>query len=56
MRERKGTQIATRVMPKCQKGAGSAGMFVMPKTEVTKVSGLGWLVSDSRIGRGWINT
>lgn len=36
---KKGMQIAARVTPKGQKGAGSVAMFVMPKTEVTNVRG-----------------
>jgi len=36
---KKGTQIAASVMANGQNGAGSAGMFVMPNIEVTKVSG-----------------
>lgn len=36
---KKGTQIATSVMAKGQYGAGSAGMFVMPKMDVTNVRG-----------------
>lgn len=34
-----GTQIATRVIPNGQNGVGSAGILVMPKTDVTNVSG-----------------
>lgn len=36
---KKGTQIAASVIANGQYGAGSAGMFVMPKIEVTNVSG-----------------
>lgn len=40
MREKNGMQTAAKVMAKGQYGEGSAGMFVMPKTEVTNVRGL----------------
>ena len=40
MSEKKGMQTATRVATNGQYGAGSGGMLVIPKTEVTKVRGL----------------
>ena len=36
---KKGIQIAAKVMPNGQRGAGSAGRFVIPKIEVTNVRG-----------------
>ena len=43
MSEKKGMQTAANVIAKGQYGSGSGGIFVMPKTEVTKVKGLGVL-------------
>lgn len=36
---KKGTQIATSVIANGQYGAGSAGMLVIPKMDVTNVRG-----------------
>jgi hypothetical protein len=47
MSEKKGMQTAARVIANGQYGSGSGGMFVMPKTEVTKVKGLGILARSA---------